>query len=363
MNSALVLPTTTASGPVRVTSPAPREVWWQLAERDESALVSQTPTWLDCICGTGPYADASRLYEFGGGRRLVVPLARRRGVPERLTAEDSWPSDWGIGGPLVSPGVPDETEAGVVFDDLARRPALRVGIRFGPDAHPAWAAAAAQRNFRAEDHMTQVLDLDGGFDVVWERRFRGRARRAVRRAERSPVDVEVDRTGRLVPVFYHLYEQSIARWAGQQHEPKALAHWRQTRKFPRRRLEAVAELLGESCAIWVASCAGEPAAAIVVLRHGAHARCWRGAMDRDLAHPVRANFLLHRLAIEDAGTAGCRYYHFGESRPGSSLAAFKEGFGADNFSSPDYRRERLPVSAAEQRLRGTLKHLMRFQDA
>ncbi|MGW1490321.1 GNAT family N-acetyltransferase [Streptomyces sp. NPDC002402] len=362
MNSAVVLPVTTASGPVRVTSPAPREVWWQLADADENTMVSQTPTWLDCICATGPYADASRLYEFQDGRRLVIPLARRRGRPPWLATEESWPSDWGIGGPLVSPGVPDETEARVVFDDLARRPALRVGVRFGPDAHPVW-AAAAQRTFQAEDHMTQVLDLDGGFDTVWEHRFRGRARRAVRRAERSPVEVEVDRTGRLVPVFYRLYEQSIMRWARQQHEPLALARWRQTRNFPRRRLEAVADLFGESCAIWIASCDGEPAAGIVVLRHGDHARCWRGAMDKDLAHPVRANFLLHRLAIEDACATGCKYYHLGESRPGSSLAAFKEGFGAAGFSSPTYRRERLPVSAAERRVQDTVKRLIRFHDA
>ncbi|NUL04360.1 GNAT family N-acetyltransferase [Streptomyces lunaelactis] len=362
MNSAVVLPVTTASGPVRVTSPAPRAAWWQLAHADESALVSQTPTWLDAICATGPFADASRLYEFEGGRRLVVPLARRRARPAWLAAEESWPSDWGIGGPMMSPGVLDEAEARLVFHDLAQLPALRVAVRFGPGAYPAWARAVPQ-SFRTEDHMTQVVDLDGGFDAVWERRFHGRARRNVRRAERSAVDVEVDRTGRLVPVFYRLYEQSMVRWAEQQHEPLALARWRQTRNFPKRKLEAVADRLGESCAIYVASTGGEPAAAIVVLRHGAHARCWRGAMDRDLAHPVRANFLLHRLAIEDACAAGCRYYHMGESRPGSSLAGFKEGFGADGHPSPCYSRERLPVSAAERRLEDAVKRLIRFQEA
>ncbi|WP_406301974.1 GNAT family N-acetyltransferase [Streptomyces sp. NBC_00885] len=362
MNSAVVLPATTASGPVRVTSPAPREVWRQLAETDENAVVSQTPTWLDCICATGPFEDASRMYEFGGGRRLVVPLARRRGWRARLAGEDSWPSDWGIGGPLVPPGAPDETEARVVFDDLARRPMLRVAIRFGPGADPVWARAAPQ-SFHAEEHMTQVLNLNGGFGTVWDRRFHGRVRRAVRRAERSAIEVEVDRTGRLVPAFYDLYEQSMERWARQQHEPPALARWRQTRSFPRQRLEAVAERFGESCVIYMASCSGEPAAAIVVLRHGPHAKYWRGAMNRDLAHPVRANFLLHHLAVEDACEAGCTYYHLGDSRPGSSLAHFKEGFGAESYSTPTFLRERLPVSAADRGLRDVVKRLIRFEDA
>jgi hypothetical protein len=53
----------------------------------------------------------------------------------------------------------------------------------------------------------------------------------------------------------------------------------------------------------------------------------------------------------------------GESRPGSSLAEFKESFGADSFSSPRYYRERLPVTAAERRLRTAVKHVIRFRDA
>ena len=141
MSPVEVLAQTTAAGPVRVTCPAPREVWWRLAEEDGTTLVTQTPSWLDSLCATGPYEDASRLYVFGGGRRIVVPLVRRRGLPGRLTVEDSWPAGWGIGGPLASPGAPDEEEARLVFRDLARRPALRVGVRFGPDADPVWAAA------------------------------------------------------------------------------------------------------------------------------------------------------------------------------------------------------------------------------
>jgi len=60
-------------------------------------------------------------------------------------------------------------------------------------------------------------------------------------------------------------------------------------------------------------------------------------MDRQLAHPVRANRLLHRLAIEEACDAGCRSYHMGHSRPGSSLAEFKQSFGADKSQlHPDH---------------------------
>ncbi|GAA2629663.1 GNAT family N-acetyltransferase [Streptomyces vastus] len=361
MNAPAVLLINTPAGPAHVTAPAPRATWWELAGQDPDTHVSQTPAWLDCLCATAPYRDASRLYEFEDGRRLVLPLVRGRHRPERLDMEESWPADWGIGGP-VSPGGVSSREARVVFDDLMRRPAFQVGVRFRPGGDDIW-ADAAPADFRSEPHMTQVLSLDGGFSTIWERRFHSGVRRQVRRAERSEVEVEVDRAGRLTPAFYHLYEESIVRWARQQHEPLPLARWRRTRGFPRRRLEAVAARFGESCAIWMAWSAGEPAAAIVVLRYGNHAKLWRGAMNRDLAHPVRAVPLLHRLAIEDACESGCRQYDMGESRPGSSLASFKAGFGADSFSSPRYYRERLPVSAAERRLRAAVKRLIRFRDA
>ena len=49
-------------------------------------------------------------------------------------------------------------------------------------------------------------------------------------------------------------------------------------------------------------------------------------MNKDLAEPSRATFLLIRRSIEDACADGCHYYHMGESGNSASLAYFKEGF-------------------------------------
>ncbi|WP_369194803.1 GNAT family N-acetyltransferase [Streptomyces djakartensis] len=360
MNTAAQLPVATSTGPAHVTTPAPREIWWDLAGRDPDLAVTQTPTWLDCLCATGPHRDASRLYTFPGGARVVLPLVSR-GRPRRLDAEESWPAGWGIGGPVASSGVgPDD--ARVLFEDLARRPALRVGVRLRPQSAELW-GRAARGLFRLEPHTTQAIDLDGGFGTVWRDRFHQRVRRDVKRAEKAHLDVEVDRSGRLVPVFQELYDRSIERWAVQQHEPRALARWRRRREFPEERLAAVAARFGTSCSLWAAWDRGEPAAALVVLRHGPHAKFWRAAMDRDVAHPVRATPLLYRMAVEDACAQGCRVFDLGESAPGSSLEHFKAGFGAVSRPSPRYWRERLPVSAAERGLRTAVKRAIRFQDA
>ncbi|MFH9890930.1 GNAT family N-acetyltransferase [Streptomyces luteogriseus] len=361
MNAPAELLIDTAAGPAHITTPAPRATWWDLAARDPDTSVTQTPTWLDCLCETGPYRDASRLYAFADGSRIVLPLVGRAHRPPRLGAEESWPAGWGIGGPLTPEGVTPE-QARALFGDLAHRPALRVGVRFRPQGAGLW-ARAAPGTFRLESHTTQAVDLDGGFGALWQHRFHTRVRRDVKRAEKAHVDVEVDRTGRLVPVFQELYDQSIERWAARQHEPLALARWRRRREFPTGRLAAVAARFGASCAIWVARDAGEPAASIVVLRHGPHAKFWRAAMNRDVAHPVRATPLLYRLAIEEACEQGCQIFDLGESAPGSSLEHFKAGFGAESRPSPRYWRERLPVSTVERALRTAVKRAIRFQDA
>ena len=51
-------------------------------------------------------------------------------------------------------------------------------------------------------------------------------------------------------------------------------------------------------------------------------------MDKELAGPTRANYLLHMLAIKEACDLGCRYYHMGDSGTSKALAHFKTRFGA-----------------------------------
>ncbi|MGH3524413.1 MAG: GNAT family N-acetyltransferase [Mycobacterium sp.] len=351
-----------AAGALTVVSPAPREIWEEMAHGDPDAVVTQTPAWLDCVCHDGTFRDASRLYEFTSGRKVVLPLARRSWLPQLLAIEASWPFDWGVGGFITSGGSLSTEEAGAILDDLATRAVLRVSVRIHPPVHPVW-TGVSQRGFTTVHHTTHVLDLAGGFDHVWRHKFRSNVRRNVRKAERSSIEVKVDHSGRFIPIFCDLYEQSIIRWAQQQHEPLGVARWRATHANPPHKFATVARVFQTACAVWVASLSGEPVAALIVLRHGDHAKYWRGAMNKDTASPVRANDLLHRLAIEDACTTGCRSYHMGESRPGSSLARFKEGFGATSYSAPTYRHEKLPLTAADALIRGVVKRALGVHDA
>jgi hypothetical protein len=343
---------------VRVTSPAPRDAWEQALASDPNALVSHSPGWTDLICSFEGYEDASRLYELPGGRRLVLPMVRRRRLPGPLAVEASLPLSWDAGG-IVAPGGITRRDVDAVFAELARRAVVRTAVRPSPLDAPEWAAARPPGV--VVPRLAHVLELEGGFGQVWARRFAGTARTAVRKAEKSGLTVERDTSGRLVPVLYDLFDRSLERWARQQHEPRALARWRGHSRDPRAKFALIARALGEACRIWVAWRDGRPAAAIVVMQ-GTNANYTRGMMDKEVAGPARANYLLHRLAIEEACEAGCRYYNMGESGSSPSLAQFKTRFGAVPRPYAEYHVERLPITSLDRRARGVVKRLIGFRD-
>jgi Acetyltransferase (GNAT) domain len=343
---------------VRVTTPAPRHAWERVLAADPNALISHTPGWIDLICSDGGYEDASRLYELPGGRQLVLPMVRRWKMLGPLAPEASLPLSWDAGG-IVAPGGITGQDLATVFADLARRAVVRTAVRPSPLDAREWAAARPPG--LVVPRLAHVLDLEGGFGKVWARRFAGTARTAVRKAERSGLTVERDTSGRLVPVLYDLFERSLDRWARQQHEPRVLARWRGHSRDPREKFALIARTLGEACRIWVAWHEGRPAAAILVMQ-GANANYTRGMMDKELAGPTRANYLLHRMAIEEACEAGCRYYNMGESGCSRSLAQFKTRFGAAARPYAEYHLERLPVTAIDRYARSAVKRLIGFRD-
>jgi lipid II:glycine glycyltransferase (peptidoglycan interpeptide bridge formation enzyme) len=247
----------------------------------------------------------------------------------------------------------------VVLDDLAALPLVRVGIRPNPLHHAAWAAGCPD-GYRTIDRRAHAIDLRDGFDAVWQR-FSSRARNHVRRAERAEVEVEVDTAGDLLPVFHELFMRSVDRWAAKQHEPRLLARWRAVRRDSVAKMGHVVRDLDGASRLWVAWVGGRPAAAILVLR-GANAHYTRGAMDAELAGPARANYLLHRLAIEDACSAGCSTYHMGETGSSRSLAQFKEALGARAHDYADYLTERLPLTTTDRAVRTAVKRALRFRD-
>lgn len=335
-------PLTADSGAPTVTTPAPRDLWQQLAAVDANALVFQLPEWTDALCAYGRWRDASRLYKFPDGNVAVLPLVQRGNLPARLAVEASLPGMWGSGGPVAARPLETSGLERIVADLLHPSP-LRLAVRPSPLLADEWSAAADGR-MAATPRVVHLLDLEGGYDQVWNERFRTVTRRNVRKARRMGLGTERGTAGALIPEFYGLYEGWLARRARERRLPVSLSRLRAERL---RKFELVARHLGECCRVLLARLDGRPVAALLLLVHNRHAVYWRGYSDLDLTRPTRANDLLQCLAIEEACDEGCRYYHLGESGGIQSLMAFKERFGARPHAFAEYRVERLPASRVE----------------
>jgi hypothetical protein len=293
------------------------------------------------------FVDASRHYETVEGRELVMPMVQARGWSRPLPIRASLPPTWGYTDIVAESGANAE-DVHVVAADLLQHTGFRTAVKPGPGkAH--WDSAVPVTVERVI-HTVHTLDLSGGFDEVWARRFRGDTRTKIRKAEKLGVTVECDTTGNLIPVFYDLYMRSVERWARQERTPLFISQLRWQRRRERlRKFQVVAETLGSSCRTWLASVDGVPAAAVITLVRGASAFYWRGAMDHAVGGPTRANYLLHKMAIEDACESGCVRYLMGESS--ASIAQFKARFGAKPETYPEFRFQPLPVTRAHSALR------------
>lgn len=341
----------------RVTSPAPRDVWTAVVADDPTAMADHTPAWMDALVASGPYRDASRCYEFDDGRRFVLPLARRRGVSGAVGIEASLPDGWGFGG-LVGPGRDSEILA-AVHADLATRRDVFTRIRPDPGDAGLWAMADTP-GLVTVPRRAHVLDLRAGRDAVRAGLHRS-ARRNLRRAEAGELEVTSTATPAHLRAYYDLYERSLRRWAEGSHEPVALALWRGRRRDPLAKLESMATHLGDRFQLWMAWQDGEAIAGAIVLR-GNCTHVTRGVMDKERARPTKAVTLLDWLAIEEAIADDSPTYHFGESGTVTSLAQYKESFGARPVDYADLRIERLPVTRIDRALRTGVKRAIGFRD-
>lgn len=339
-----------------MTSPAPRDVWLRVLSADPTATPSQTPAWLDCVCRSDGWHDASRLYRMPDGRTLILPLVRRplvgasaRGpVP---VVQASFPHGWGTGG-VLAPGGATAEDIAVVYADLCRNPGLRTMIRPGFAAAYTWARISAdgpRQRFRSTysvPRSTHVLDLSGGFAHVWSHRFTGKARTGIRnaerKAERAGIRIRAGNSPDLVADFYRVYLRWLEQRSWQWRALRPLAQWWSSAE-PLRRFQTAAAMLGADCRIWVAELDGAPVAANIALFHEGVAVGWRAYGDRAFAGTSRAQELLQCRSIEYACEIGCRTFVMGESGGVAGIRHVKERFGAVEYDGAEYVFQRLPI--------------------
>lgn len=344
-----------------VLSPVPRDKWHSLLAADPAALPEHAPEWVDAMVADGRYRDASRMYCFADGREVLLPLVRRRGAAGLGGWLQSFPSGWGMGG-LVGAEA-DAEIARAILHDLRKLRLQRISIRPDPQHWQAWAGALDEEvpgAVFAIPRRAHVIDLSGGVDGAWAGLSKS-ARRGIRAAQREGVRIETGHSGALLEEYYTLFLASVDRWAGHQHEPRALAHARARRRDPLTKLQSMGRHLGENFTVTLAYVEGSPAAGVITI-FAANAHDTRAAMDRELVGTTGAGDLVQWKALQLACDRGCPTYHLGESGQSIALARFKEKFGARAFDYAELRLDRLPWTRTDAALRRVAKRVLGFRD-
>jgi Acetyltransferase (GNAT) domain len=340
---------------VRVTSPAPSEVWAEAARSDPAAMPFHTPAWRDCVVSGAGWRDASRLYELPGGRQLILMLASRRGAGGMLPVAASWPSGWGAGGILAAGGLRPE-EAALVGADLRRGQELSVAVRPGFAAAPAWQGAVpASFTIPRAVHVAQFAGSFTDFTASLGRRQRQQLRSAERHADAAGVVITSGNSPELVQALYDVYLRWIGWRARERKMPAAVAQWRGRRAEPLAKFATVAATLAGDCRIQVAWWEGRPVGAEISLFASGSAVGWRCFTDRTVPARFRLTELLVAGSLRYACETGCRYLEMGESVGRSELAGNKARMGGEQHAFAEYCFERLPLARARAAAGGQRK--------
>lgn len=343
-----------------IVSPCTASEWDRIYALDEQALPSQSSAWTNAICVAGGYIIQRRKYIFQDQTEAALSLFSKDYSIGPFRIQRSPPAAWGFGGPISTRPLSSD-HLRVILDDCAGLPGAAMQIRPNPLTASVWSEATAGSSWAALPRKAHVLDLQGGFDAVWNHRFLGRTRSLARKAERLGITVHSGSSTDLIDEFDALFRMSILRWARKQNEFSWLASLRGQIRDPKKKFLEMARLCSDVVRVSIARKDGKAIAGIVVL-YGNNAHYTRGAMDDQAVGNSGANSLLQASAIKEACERNCRYYHMGESGESTSLTAFKEQFGAVGHAYAEYIHEHLPVLSANQKLRSIAKKAIGFRD-
>lgn len=332
--------------PVDIVSPVPIQAWHGVLDSDPGATALQTPEYFSAVREVTGGHDASVLYQLEDGRRVVLPLVRQRSVLGIRVLAD-YPGGLGHGSALASGGL-RWSDVRMLVEDLRTRSALSIRIGGGHHTADQWAAGVGAAGTVEEPRWVHVVDISRGWESHLRECVDRNVRYHLRKAERRGVCVEVDTTGRLIPVFHSLYRAWVDRWACQSDLPRPLARYQALREEPYAKFATVAAALGTRCRTFIAWHEGVPVAGCITLVHGEHAIGWRSYSIKELAAPVSANTLVQARAIADAAAYGCRVFDLGQTGDIPGLEAYKRSLGGVPRRVVDLRIERHAVSRARQ---------------
>ena len=286
---------------IRLATAADKQAWdgYVLAHPEGTAY--QLWAWREAVASAYGFAAVYLLAEEGGQVRGVLPLVDFR-VPLRGAALISLPY-CDAGGILADDG----TVAGAL---LAQARVL--GRERGVSCRIRSIASLADAGINLTDKVRMVLDLPTGSDALLAS-LKAKLRSQVNKPQRDGLTARLG-GDELVADFYRIFAENMRDLGSPVHSRS----W----------IKAIVAHYGERARLAVvATPAGEPAAAGVILLHPTTVSIpWASSLRR--FNRLNPNMLLYWTFLAHAAENGYKRFDFGRSTPGEGTYRFKEQWGA-----------------------------------
>ncbi len=169
-----------------------------------------------------------------------------------------------------------------------------------------------------EAAVTHVIDLDDGFQVLWDKRFDNTKRSETRRAERDGIRVTEATSLGEVREYYSIYEKRSVEWKKRFRYPEALF------------VELVQRGQG-SVRLFLARSGDALLGGHLNFYFGDTATVWHAVATRD-SRRLQAGTLLYTSCIRHACENGYKRFNLGGSLGKESLMYYKQSLGGVPFS-------------------------------
>ena len=323
---------------VEIVNPLADSQWDADVAQHPDATVFHTSAWTRVLTSTYRHQPMYLRCTRDGKLKALVPLMHvnsiltgRRGIC--LPFSD-------FCAPLLFPNCPSEVVADVLLRVARERKWKHVEIRSGGTFYPDIGVSVS--------FWSHKLDLRSGVDALFAG-LKSSVRRALRKAERSDLRLDITCSQESMDIFYHLQAETRRRHGL---PPQPL-------KFFRKIYQEVLKP-GHGFIIVARTSAGQPVCAMVYFRYGKSALYKFGASDKAFQEH-RPNNLVMWAAIQRLANEGCEVLHFGRSSlANDGLRRFKLSWGSQEGVLQYFRMEPHTGQPLQMRDRTTGRHTSLF---
>ena len=288
----------------RIINPLSGSEWDDLVAGHPEATVFHTSAWARVLTRTYGHSPVYLQYTGSGESVALLPLME---VSSRVTGRRGVCLPFSdFCGPLLSAN----SAAAALTDEICRAAAERnwkhIELRSG---------AFEPAGERVGTFFAHTLDLSGG-EVAIFARFQPSVQRAIRKAEKSGVVVEISQTAGAMEEFYRLHRQTRRSHGA---PPQPFAFFRHIQE----------EIIAPGLGFTALARSGAGCIAASIFFHRAGAGLYKFGASEKQHQNVRPNHLTMWAGIRHLLNCGGRTLHFGRTSPDDEgLRRYKRSWGA-----------------------------------